>query len=87
MSEWLPVIGLEIHVQLATKSKAFSPSATQFGASPNSLTDPVVLGLPGALPVFNARAAELAIRLGLAAGAAIERTLGPLGRPPGAGPQ
>ena len=63
---WEPVIGLEIHVQLATATKAFSPSAVAFGAPPNSLTDPTVLALPGALPVYNARAAELAIRLGLA---------------------
>jgi aspartyl-tRNA(Asn)/glutamyl-tRNA(Gln) amidotransferase subunit B len=64
--EWEPVIGLEIHVQLATAAKAFSASAVAFGAEPNSLTDPTVLGLPGALPVYNARAAELAVRLGLA---------------------
>jgi aspartyl-tRNA(Asn)/glutamyl-tRNA(Gln) amidotransferase subunit B len=68
---WEPVIGLEIHVQLATASKAFSASAVEFGAPPNALTDPTVLGLPGALPVFNARAAELAIRLGLATGSTI----------------
>ncbi len=61
-----PVIGLEVHVQLATKSKAFSASATGFGEPPNSLTDPVVLGLPGALPVFNAAVLELALKLGVA---------------------
>src|SRR5688572_13258955 len=61
-----PVIGLEVHVQLATKSKAFSPSATTFGEPPNSLTDPLVLGLPGTLPVFNRAALELALRLGVA---------------------
>ncbi|MBP9202385.1 MAG: Asp-tRNA(Asn)/Glu-tRNA(Gln) amidotransferase subunit GatB [Kofleriaceae bacterium] len=66
---WEAVIGLEIHVQLATASKAFSASAVRFGAEPNTLTDPTVLGLPGALPVFNRRAAELAVRLGLAVGA------------------
>jgi aspartyl-tRNA(Asn)/glutamyl-tRNA(Gln) amidotransferase subunit B len=65
-SEWEPVIGLEIHVQLATRSKAFSASAVEFGAPPNSLTDPVVLGLPGTLPVFNRGALELALRLGVA---------------------
>jgi aspartyl-tRNA(Asn)/glutamyl-tRNA(Gln) amidotransferase subunit B len=66
LQEWEPVIGLEVHVQLATKSKAFSPSATAFGEPPNSLTDPTVLGLPGSLPVFNQHALELALRLGVA---------------------
>ena len=61
-----PVIGLEVHVQLATASKAFSGSGVAFGAPPNSLTDPVVLGLPGTLPVYNGRALELALRLGVA---------------------
>ena len=61
-----PVIGLEVHVQLATKSKAFSPSGVEFGASPNSLTDPLVLGMPGTLPVFNRAALELALKLGVA---------------------
>ncbi|HEY8144027.1 MAG TPA: Asp-tRNA(Asn)/Glu-tRNA(Gln) amidotransferase subunit GatB [Kofleriaceae bacterium] len=68
---WEPVIGLEVHVQLATRSKAFSGSATLFGAPPNSLTDPVVLGLPGSLPAFNRRALEMAITLGLACGSSI----------------
>jgi len=68
---WEPVIGLEIHVQLATRSKAFSPSAIAFGAPPNSLTDPVVLGLPGTLPVYNRGALELALRLGVATGSKI----------------
>ncbi|MDB4954625.1 MAG: Aspartyl/glutamyl-tRNA(Asn/Gln) amidotransferase subunit [Myxococcales bacterium] len=66
LEQWEPVIGLEVHVQLATKSKAFSPSEVRFGAPPNSLTDPVVLGLPGSLPVFNRAAVELALRLGIA---------------------
>ncbi len=68
---WEPVIGLEVHIQLATESKAFSASATGFGAPPNSLTDPTVLGLPGALPSFNVRALELALRLGVATGSKI----------------
>ncbi|MBA3542366.1 MAG: Asp-tRNA(Asn)/Glu-tRNA(Gln) amidotransferase subunit GatB [Deltaproteobacteria bacterium] len=66
LEEWEPVIGLEVHVQLNTKSKAFSPSAVEFGAPPNSLTDPTVLGLPGSLPVFNKHALELALKLGVA---------------------
>jgi aspartyl-tRNA(Asn)/glutamyl-tRNA(Gln) amidotransferase subunit B len=71
LEEWEPVIGLEIHVQLATQSKAFSPSGTQFGAPPNSLIDPTVLGLPGSLPVFNKAALELALKLGVATGSQI----------------
>jgi aspartyl-tRNA(Asn)/glutamyl-tRNA(Gln) amidotransferase subunit B len=73
VTDWEVVIGLEVHVQLTTATKAFSPSATAFGAPPNSLTDPIVLGLPGALPVFNRRALEQALRLGLAAGSTIRR--------------
>jgi aspartyl-tRNA(Asn)/glutamyl-tRNA(Gln) amidotransferase subunit B len=71
LETWEPVIGLEVHVQLATESKAFSPSGTTFGNEPNSLTDPTVLGLPGALPSFNHRALELALRLGVATGSKI----------------
>lgn len=66
LEHWEPVIGLEVHVQLATRSKAFSSSAVQFGAAPNSLTDPLVLGMPGTLPQFNQRALELALLLGVA---------------------
>ncbi len=73
LDRWEPVIGLEVHVQLATRSKAFSGSGVEFGAPPNSLTDPTVLGLPGALPVYNAAALALALRLGLAAGCTIRR--------------
>ena len=61
-----PVIGLEIHTQLLTKSKVFSRSANVFGASPNTLTDPTVVGMPGSLPVLNQRVVDLAVRLGLA---------------------
>jgi len=73
VTRWEPVIGLEVHVQLATASKAFSASSAGFGRPPNSQTDPTVLGLPGALPSFNRRALELAIRLGLACGCTIAR--------------
>jgi len=66
LEEWEPVIGLEVHVQLATRSKIFSPSAIEFGAPPNSLTDPLVLGLPGTLPAFNQAVLSLALKLGVA---------------------
>jgi aspartyl-tRNA(Asn)/glutamyl-tRNA(Gln) amidotransferase subunit B len=66
LEDWEPVIGLEVHVQLATRSKIFSPSAVAFGAPPNSLTDPLVLGLPGTLPAFNQAVLQLALKLGVA---------------------
>lgn len=66
-----PVIGLEIHVQLATRTKMFCGCANLFGAPPNTLCCPVCLGLPGALPVPNRRAVELAVRAGLAFGSEI----------------
>ena len=61
-----PVIGLEVHCQLLTNSKAFSPDSAVFGAAPNQHVDPVSLGLPGTLPVLNAKVIEFAVRLGLA---------------------
>lgn len=68
LDKYEPVIGLECHVQLGTASKIFSWSSTAFGAEPNSCTDPVVLGMPGVLPVLNLAAVESAVRLGLAVG-------------------
>ena len=67
------VIGLEVHCQLRTASKMFSASAASFGAPPNSQTDPVVLGLPGALPVVNQKAIDFALRIGLATRSEIRR--------------
>ena len=60
------VIGLEVHCQLLTASKAFSPDSAKFGAAPNQHVDPVSLGLPGTLPVLNAKVIAHAVRLGLA---------------------
>ncbi len=60
------LIGMEIHVQLATRSKMFTGAANGFGGEPNSQVDPVILGLPGVLPVINRRAVEMAIMVGLA---------------------
>jgi aspartyl-tRNA(Asn)/glutamyl-tRNA(Gln) amidotransferase subunit B len=65
-SEYRMVIGLEVHVQLKTKSKLFCHCATEFGASPNTNVCPVCLGLPGSLPVLNRQAVALAVRTGLA---------------------
>ncbi len=67
------VIGLETHVQLATRSKIFSWSSAAFGNDPNTTTDPVCLGLPGTLPVLNRAAVEAAVRLGLASGCSINQ--------------
>ena len=63
---WELVVGLEVHVELATKTKLFSGSPNRFGDEPNTNIDPVTLGLPGALPVLNEHAVELAMRIGLA---------------------
>ncbi|MFM8858154.1 MAG: Asp-tRNA(Asn)/Glu-tRNA(Gln) amidotransferase subunit GatB [Actinomycetota bacterium] len=60
------VCGLEVHVELATATKLFSASPNRFGDEPNTNIDPVTLGLPGALPVLNRHAVELAMRIGLA---------------------
>jgi len=66
MTAWEPVIGLEIHVQLSTKTKMFCGCALSFGEPPNTRTCPVCLGLPGTLPTVNARAVQYGLLMGLA---------------------
>jgi aspartyl-tRNA(Asn)/glutamyl-tRNA(Gln) amidotransferase subunit B len=68
MSAYEPVIGLEIHVQLSTRTKMFCGCELSFGEPPNTRTCPVCLGLPGALPVANARAVHFGLTIGLALG-------------------
>ncbi|HAZ65219.1 MAG TPA: Asp-tRNA(Asn)/Glu-tRNA(Gln) amidotransferase GatCAB subunit B, partial [Opitutae bacterium] len=71
LSGWEVVIGLEVHVQLHTRAKVFALAPWGFGAEANAQVDPVVLGLPGTLPVVNRVALEQSIRFGLAIGAEI----------------
>ncbi|HNY64799.1 MAG TPA: Asp-tRNA(Asn)/Glu-tRNA(Gln) amidotransferase subunit GatB [Deltaproteobacteria bacterium] len=72
MSGYDVVIGLEVHAQLLTRSKAFCPCSTKTGLPPNTNTCPVCMGLPGTLPVLNERMVDFGIRLGLATGCTIE---------------
>lgn len=71
--EWEPVIGLEVHVQLATRSKMFSGSSTAFGAEPNTQASAIDLAMPGTLPSANAEAFRMATMFGLAVNAEINR--------------
>lgn len=71
---WETIIGLEVHVELATKSKIFCGCSTRFGSEPNTQVCPVCAGLPGSLPVFNREVAELAMRAGLALNCEITRS-------------
>src|SRR5688572_13167325 len=71
--EWETVIGLEVHAQLLTRSKAYSGAATQYGAEPNTQACAVDIALPGVLPVYNKGAARMAVKFGLAIGAQINR--------------
>src|SRR6202011_2971808 len=70
---WETVVGLEIHAQLATRSKIFSGSATAYGAPPNAQANLVDLGYPGVLPVLNGEAVRMAVKFGLSIGARIAR--------------
>ncbi len=69
--DWEAVIGLEIHIQLATKTKIFSGAATAYGAAPNTQACAIDLGMPGVLPVLNEQAVRMAVKLGLALDATI----------------
>ena len=71
LKEWESVIGLEIHVQLNTKSKLFSGASTNFGAEPNTQACNIDLGLPGVLPVLNKEVLKMAVKFGLAINASI----------------
>src|SRR5256886_13348585 len=66
LAKYEPVIGLEVHVQLLTRTKIFCGCSTRFGDPPNTNVCPVCLGLPGTLPVLNKRAVEMAMRASLA---------------------
>jgi len=69
---WETVIGLEVHAQLATKTKIFSGALVEFGAEPNTNVTPLCLGLPGTLPVLNKQVVELSMRMSLAVGCTIQ---------------
>ncbi|HTF87787.1 MAG TPA: Asp-tRNA(Asn)/Glu-tRNA(Gln) amidotransferase GatCAB subunit B, partial [Planctomycetota bacterium] len=70
-ARWIPVIGLEVHCQLKTWTKLFCGCRNEFGAPPNSLTCPVCTAQPGALPVLNREALDLALRTAIALGAEV----------------
>lgn len=71
--KWETIIGLEVHVQLKTKSKIFSGAATAYGAEPNTQACAIDLGLPGVLPVLNAEAVRMAVKFGLAVNAHVAK--------------
>jgi len=75
LDRWEVVIGLEVHAELATRTKLFSAATAEFGGEPNTHIDPLTLGLPGSLPVLNSHAVELAIRVGLALNCTVQRSV------------
>ena len=75
LDRWEIVIGLEVHTELLTRTKLFSGAVNRFGGEPNTHIDPMTLGLPGALPVLNEQAVELAIRVGLALNCTVQRSV------------
>src|SRR6202030_2381956 len=74
LAKYQPVIGLEVHVQLLTETKAFCGCINRYGGEPNTHVCPVCLGLPGALPVLNRRAVELAVLAAKAINSEIRET-------------
>ena len=73
MKQYETVIGLEVHVELATKTKIFCGCSTEFGGAPNTHTCPVCTGMPGSLPVLNKKVVEFALKAGLAANCQINQ--------------
>lgn len=73
MKDYEVVIGLEVHVELATKTKIFCGCSTAFGGAPNTHTCPVCTGMPGSLPVLNKKVVEYAMAVGLATNCSITR--------------
>ena len=68
------VVGLEVHAQLSTKTKAYCNDSTEYGASPNTQTSPITLGHPGTLPKSNRKVIEYAVKMGIACGSTHKRT-------------